>query len=90
MNISMNKSTLRPAPETDTESAAQSTSQVPGTTPRMSAPHAEPQIIVPTHAEIARRAYKAYLESNCEEGRCEANWKQAEQSIRDQNHAAHK
>ena len=43
----------------------------------------------PTHAEIATRAYEIYLKSGRQPGHCTQNWAKAEQSLRDQGHAAH-
>ena len=36
----------------------------------------------PTHEEISRRAYEIYSESGFEHGRCEKNWNQAEEELR--------
>ena len=40
-----------------------------------------PAKALPTHDEIAARAYKIYVDSGGQEGRCEANWLQAEHEL---------
>ncbi len=39
-------------------------------------------ITVPTHEEIARRAYEIYLRNGRREGQSEQNWYQAEHELR--------
>jgi hypothetical protein len=39
-------------------------------------------ITMPTHDEIAMRAYYIYLQSDRREGQCEKNWRQAEYDLR--------
>jgi len=36
---------------------------------------------VPTHDDIARRAYDIYLGNGCKQGHCKQNWRQAEQEL---------
>jgi hypothetical protein len=36
----------------------------------------------PTHDDIAKRAYEIYTLKGCRDGRCEQNWKQAEQELK--------
>ena len=43
-------------------------------------------IAMPTHAEIARRAYDIYVKTGCEQGRCKQNWHQAETELRSADH----
>ena len=37
--------------------------------------------IMPTHKDIAKRAYEIYVKNGCKEGQSEQNWLQAEQEI---------
>jgi hypothetical protein len=39
-----------------------------------------------THDEIAKRAYEIYVESGCRQDRCEHNWLQSEQELKNQQH----
>jgi hypothetical protein len=39
---------------------------------------------MPTHKDIAKRAYEIYVEKNCQQGQSELNWLQAEQELRNQ------
>ena len=39
-------------------------------------------ITMPTHDEIARRAYDIYVKSGRKEGQCKKNWRQAEYDLR--------
>jgi hypothetical protein len=43
--------------------------------------HGRDIMAMPTHAEIARRAYDIYLRNGCTQGQCEANWHQAEYEL---------
>ena len=43
----------------------------------------------PTHDDIAQRAYDIYVKAGRKQGQCKQNWQQAEQSLHDQNNAAH-
>jgi hypothetical protein len=40
--------------------------------------------IVPTHKDIAKRAYEIYVEKDCRQGQSEQNWLQAEQELKNQ------
>lgn len=40
-------------------------------------------IKMPTHDDIAKRAYDLYVCSGYKKGRCEMNWQQAEYDLRD-------
>ena len=37
---------------------------------------------VPTHDDIAQRAYDIYLANDCRQGQCKQNWLQAEKDLR--------
>jgi hypothetical protein len=39
-------------------------------------------ITMPTHEDIAKRAYGIYVKSGCEQGKCKRNWHQAEHELR--------
>ena len=39
---------------------------------------------MPTHNDIARRAYEIYVERACRQGQSEQNWLQAEQELKNQ------
>jgi len=39
-------------------------------------------ITMPTHDDIARRAYDIYVKNGCKLGRCKENWQQAEHDLR--------
>ena len=41
-------------------------------------------IAMPTHKDIAKRAYEIYVEKDCHEGQSEQNWLQAEQELKNQ------
>jgi hypothetical protein len=41
---------------------------------------------LPTHKEIARRAYELYLESGRKQGQSEQYWLQAEQELKNRKH----
>jgi hypothetical protein len=41
---------------------------------------------VPTHKEIARRAYEIYLENGRKQGQSEQYWLQAEQELKNRKH----
>jgi len=36
-----------------------------------------------SHNDIARRAYATYLDTGCQPGQCEQNWRQAETELRE-------
>ena len=38
-------------------------------------------IVLPSHAEIAMRAYGIYVKDGCKQGRCKENWQQAEHDM---------
>jgi hypothetical protein len=38
-------------------------------------------IDMPTHDEIASRAYELYVQSGCKQGQCTHNWRQAETEL---------
>ena len=42
---------------------------------------------VPSHADIAQRAYAIYVKTGRKQGQCTQNWQQAEQSLRGQKYA---
>ena len=37
---------------------------------------------MPTHKDIAKRAYEIYVKNGCKEGQSEQNWLQAEQELK--------
>ena len=39
-------------------------------------------ITMPTHDDIAKRAYDIYLKNGCKQGQCKQNWLQAEHDLR--------
>jgi len=39
---------------------------------------------MPTHKDIAKRAYEIYVEKGCPQGQSEQNWLQAEQEMKNQ------
>jgi len=39
-------------------------------------------ITMPTHADIAKRAYDIYVKNGCKQGQCKQNWQQAEHELR--------
>jgi hypothetical protein len=43
-------------------------------------------IAMPTHDDIAARAYGIYLKSGCKQGQCQRNWHQAELELRAEDH----
>ena len=43
-------------------------------------------IAMPTHDDIANRAYDIYLKSGRKQGQCEQNWHQAELELRTDDH----
>lgn len=45
-------------------------------------------IDMPTHDEIANRAYALYVKSGRKEGECNQNWHQAELELRTSDHRA--
>jgi hypothetical protein len=42
--------------------------------------------VMPTHKEIARRAYEIYIENGHRQGQSEQYWLQAEQELKNQKH----
>lgn len=45
--------------------------------------HAGPGVItLPTHDDIAKRAFEIYAKSGQKQGRCTKNWQQAEHDLR--------
>ena len=51
------------------------------------APHSVPvSIAVPTHEEIANRAYEIYAEKGYQQDQSEQNWMQSEQELKNQQH----
>jgi hypothetical protein len=38
-------------------------------------------IVMPTHEEIAGRAYDIYVKSGCKQAHCKRNWHQAEHEL---------
>ena len=47
-------------------------------------PPASPLLSVPTHGDIAQRAYDIYVQNGCNEGQCQQNWQQAEKDLHEQ------
>jgi hypothetical protein len=39
-------------------------------------------ITMPTHNDIAKRAYDIYVKTGCKQGQCTKNWQQAEHELR--------
>jgi hypothetical protein len=44
-------------------------------------------ITIPTHDDIAKRAYDIYVERGRKQGQCEQNWHQAELELRTDDQA---
>ena len=44
---------------------------------------------MPTHKDIARRAYEIYVEKACQQGQSEQDWLQAEQELKNQENWLH-
>lgn len=43
-------------------------------------------LAMPSHAEIAKRAYDIYLKSGAKPGHCTQNWQKAEHDLRTADH----
>jgi len=52
-----------------------------GVKPPQSAPGGIGKSCMPTHDEIARRAYEIYVDHDRSEGRSEQDWRQAEEEL---------
>ncbi len=44
---------------------------------------------MPTHKDIAKRAYEIYVEKACRQGQSEQDWLQAEQELKNQENWLH-
>ncbi len=44
---------------------------------------------MPTHKDIAKRAYEIYVEKDCQQDQSERNWLQAEQELKNQENCLH-
>ena len=40
-------------------------------------------IPIPSHEDVARRAYEIYIKHGCRPGQCKQNWQQAENDLRE-------
>jgi hypothetical protein len=49
-------------------------------------PHPGPATVMPTHKDIARRAYEIYIENGRRQGQSEQYWLQAEQELKNRKH----
>ena len=49
--------------------------------------HGQATPSIPTHDEIARRAYEIYIKNGLRQGQCERNWQQAENDLRNERKA---
>jgi hypothetical protein len=49
--------------------------------------HGQTSSSMPTHDDIARRAYEIYIKNGRRQGQCERNWQQAENELRNERKA---